>query len=132
MHAATQKAYKGLAMEGPIATWYARNTARDQRRFKDTARALAERVQPGGRILEVAPGPGYLAVELARRGYAVTAMDISNSFVRMARHNAADAGVSLTVEQGNASAMPFADGSFDYVGCLAAVQNFLDPVGAID
>src|SRR5262245_65736850 len=108
MHAATQKAYKGLAMEGPIATWYARNTARDQRRFKDTARALAERGQPGGRILEVAPGPGYLAIELAKRGYAVTAMDISRSFVRIASENAAAAGLTVTAQQGNPSAMPFA------------------------
>ena len=132
MHAATQKAYKGLAMEGPIASWSAKNTARDQRRFKDTARALAERVRPGGRILEVAPGPGYLAIELARRGFAVTAMDISRSFVRIARENAAEAGLTVTVEQGNASAMPFADGSFDAVVCMAAFKNFSDPVGAIN
>jgi ubiquinone/menaquinone biosynthesis C-methylase UbiE len=129
---AAQKAYKGLPMEGPVATWYAKNTARDQRRFKDTARALAGRVPPGGRILEVAPGPGYLAIELARCGYAVTAMDISRSFVRIARQNAADAGVTVTVDQGNASAMPFADGSFDYVVCMAAFKNFGDPVGAIN
>jgi ubiquinone/menaquinone biosynthesis C-methylase UbiE len=129
---AAQKAYKGLAMEGAIATWYAKNTARDQRRFTDTARAIAERVPPGGRILEVAPGPGYLAIELAKRGYAVTAMDISCSFVRMARKNAADANVALTVEQGNASAMPFPDSTFDYVVCMAAFKNFTDPVGAIN
>lgn len=129
---AAQKAYKGLPMEGAVATWYAKNTARDQRRFKDTARALAERGQPGGRILEVAPGPGYLAIELAKRGYAVTAMDISRSFVRIARENAAAAGVTVTVEQGNASAMPFADGSFDCVVCMAAFKNFSDPVGAIN
>src|SRR5262249_7761717 len=129
---AAQKAYKGLPMEGPVATWYARNTARDQRRFTDTARALAGRVRPGGRILEVAPGPGYLAIELAKRGYAVTAMDISRSFVRIARQNAAEAGVEVTVEQGNASAMPFADGSFDYLVCMAAFKNFSDPVGAIN
>ena len=129
---AAQKAYKGLAMEGAIATWYAKNTARDQRRFTDTARAIAERVQAGGRILEVAPGPGYLAIELAKRGYAVTAMDISRSFVRIARNNAAEAGVAMTVEQGNASAMPFADSTFDYVVCMAAFKNFTDPVGAIN
>jgi ubiquinone/menaquinone biosynthesis C-methylase UbiE len=127
-----QKAYKGLPMEGPVATWYAKNTARDQRRFKNTARALAERVHSGGRILEVAPGPGYLSIELAKRGYAVSAMDISRSFVRIVRQNAADAGVTVTVEQGNASAMPFADGSFDYVVCMAAFKNFSDPVGAIN
>jgi len=130
--AAAQKAYKGLPMEGPVATWYASNTARDERRLRETARAIADRVRPGGRILEVAPGPGYLAIELARRGYAVTAVDISRSFVRIARKNASDAGVDLTVEQGNASALPLPDTSFDYVVCMAAFKNFSDPVGAMN
>jgi 2-polyprenyl-3-methyl-5-hydroxy-6-metoxy-1,4-benzoquinol methylase len=48
-------------------------------------RSSVSGVRPGGTILEVAPGPGYLAIELARRGYAVTALDISASFVKIAR-----------------------------------------------
>jgi ubiquinone/menaquinone biosynthesis C-methylase UbiE len=128
----TTKAYKGLPMEGPIATWYARNTGRDTRRFTDTARLVAERLAPGGAVLEVAPGPGYLAIELAKRGYRVTALDISQSFVRIARENAARSGVQVDVRHGNASAMPLADASFDYVVCMAAFKNFTDPVGAIN
>jgi len=128
----TQKAYKGLAMEGPVASWYAKNTARDLRRFKDTARALADRLPRGSQVLEVAPGPGYLAIELAKCGYAVTAVDISRSFVRIAQQNAADAGVAIDVQYGNASALPCPDASFDYVVCMAAFKNFSDPVGAID
>jgi len=63
----TQKAHKGPAMEGAIASWYARITKRD-RGYAALANAIAERVRPGARVLEVAPGPGYLAIELARRG----------------------------------------------------------------
>jgi ubiquinone/menaquinone biosynthesis C-methylase UbiE len=129
---ATAKAYKGLPMEGVIATWYARNTGRDMRRFTDTARLVAERVRPGGDVLEVAPGPGYLAIELAKRGYAVTALDISRTFVRIARENAARSGVTVDVRHGNSSAMPFPDASFDFVVCMAAFKNFTDPVGAIN
>jgi ubiquinone/menaquinone biosynthesis C-methylase UbiE len=128
---ATAKAYKGLPMEGMIATWYARNTGRDMRRFTDIARLVAERVRPGGDVLEVAPGPGYLAIELAKRGYAVTALDISRTFVRIARENAAKIGVTVDVRHGNSSAMPFPDASFDFVVCVAAFKNFTDPVGAI-
>ena len=98
----TVKASKGLPMEGMIATWYARNTGRDVRRFTDTARLVAGRVRPGGDVLEVAPGPGYLAIEMAKRGYSVTALDISKTFVRIARENAARNGVSVDVRQGNA------------------------------
>jgi ubiquinone/menaquinone biosynthesis C-methylase UbiE len=128
----TQKAYKGIGMEGFIATWYARNTGRERRRFEDAARLVAGRVPRGAAVLEVAPGPGYLAIELARRGCAVTALDLSASFVRIARDNARAAGVPLDVRQGNAAAMPFADSAFDYVVCMAAFKNFADPVGALD
>jgi ubiquinone/menaquinone biosynthesis C-methylase UbiE len=127
------KAYRGVAMEGTVASWYARTTWRDKSRFVACARSVAERVAPGGRILEVAPGPGYLAIELARTGrYEVSGLDISRSFVRMAAENAERAGVLVAFRHGDAAHMPFADGAFDFVVCMAAFKNFTDPVGALD
>jgi ubiquinone/menaquinone biosynthesis C-methylase UbiE len=129
---AMAKGYRGVGMEGPIASWYAKNTGRDRTRFTKIARRLAERVRPRAEILEVAPGPGYLAIELATRGYRVTALDISASFVKIARDNAASAGVSVDVRHGNASLMPLADASFDAIVCVAAFKNFTDPLAAIN
>jgi len=129
---ASRKPYKGLPMEGLIASWYARNTARDVRRFDAAARAVAQRVPPGGQVLEVAPGPGYLAIQIAKSGRRVTALDISRSFVALTRDNAARAGVDVDVRHGNASDMPFADASFDFVVCMAAFKNFTDPIGALN
>ncbi len=126
------KPYRGLAMEGPIASWYARNTGRDRRRFLACADRVAERVGLCGRILEIAPGPGYLAIELARRGYQVAGLDVSRSFVRIAASNAARAGVAVNFRLGDAAHMPFADSSFDFVVCMAAFKNFSDPVGTLD
>jgi ubiquinone/menaquinone biosynthesis C-methylase UbiE len=127
------KAYKGLPMEGPIATWYAKNTGRDRRRFIAVADAVAQRVPAGGRVLEVAPGPGFLAIEIAKAGrHSVTGLDISESFVRIALENARTAGVVVDFRHGNASAMPFPDASFDFVVCTAAFKNFSDPVGALN
>ena len=128
-----KKGYRGLGMEGPIATWYARNTGRDLRRFIDVARSVTSRVEPGGRVLEVAPGPGFCAIEIAKAGrYQVSGLDISESFVRIARENANKAGIAVDFRHGNASAMPFPDESFDFVVCSAAFKNFTDPVGALD
>lgn len=128
------KAYKGLAMEGPIATWYARTTGQGQRLqwFIDVGQAIAKRVIPAGRVLEVAPGPGFLAIEIAKSGRNVTGLDISASFVRIALENAQRAGVSVDFRQGNASQMPFPEASFDFVVCTAAFKNFSDPIGALD
>ena len=46
--------------------------------------------------------------------------------------NPADTGVSVEFQRGNASQMPFADASFDFVVCMAAFKNFSDPIGALN
>jgi ubiquinone/menaquinone biosynthesis C-methylase UbiE len=126
------KAYKGLAMEGWIARWYARNTAKSMAEFRADARRVAAQLRDGGRVLEVAPGPGYLAVELAKLGgYRIVGLDVSASFVRMATANAAEAGLDVTFRHGDAAAMPFDDASFDLVVCRAAFKNFSRPVRAL-
>ncbi len=128
----TTKGYKGLAMEGPIAGWYAGSTGKNTRRQEATARLIAGRIPKGAAVLEIAPGPGYFAIALARLGdVAVTGLDISRSFVEIAQHKAAAAGLAITFRQGNASAMPFDDGVFDATSCQAAFKNFSDPVGAL-
>jgi len=126
------KAYKGIGMEGMLATWYARNTAKLQRDFKSCAERIAARLPPRADVLEVAPGPGYLAIELARLGpYRITGLDISHSFVRMAADHAARAGVAAEFRHGDAAALPFAEESFDFVVCRAAFKNFTDPASAL-
>jgi len=119
-------------MEGPIATWYTKNTGRDLSRFVKVARAVADRTPRRSHVLEVAPGPGFCAIEIARSGRYVTGLDISETFVRIAREHARRAGVAVDFRLGNASAMPFPDASFDFVVCAAAFKNFSDPVGALN
>lgn len=128
----TAKAYKGVGMEGVIARWYATSTGKDRRRHEEQARQVLEYATAGASILEVAPGPGYTSIELARTGdHTVTGLDISATFVEIARRNAAEAGVQVDFRQGNAAAMPFDPDSFDLVVCCAAFKNFADPVRAI-
>lgn len=98
------KAYKGIGMEGTIARWYAKTTRKDLGEFKALARRMAEGLPEGARVLEVAPGPGYFAIELAKLGkHRVTGVDISKTFVELARNNAAREGVQIDFQQGNAS-----------------------------
>lgn len=126
------KAYKGIGMEGPIARWYATSAGNDPQRTGQEARLVSACLPGGGQVLEVAPGPGMLAIELARTGkYQVTGLDISRTFVEIARQNAAAAGVQVDFRHGNASNMPFDDNSFDLVTCCAAFKNFAEPVLAL-
>src|SRR5262249_10501584 len=106
--------------------------ARSLESYRDSARVVAARLPGGGDVLEVAPGPGYLAIELARLGpYRVVGLDISQSFVSMAAENAKVAGVAVAFRLGNASAMPFEAGSFDFIVCRAAFKNFTQPIEAL-
>jgi ubiquinone/menaquinone biosynthesis C-methylase UbiE len=126
------KGYKGLAMEGAIARNYAAMTGKDLTRIEDEAGEVMRRAPTGARILEVAPGPGYLSIALARTGdYTVTGLDISQTFVEIAQRHAATAGVDVDFRHGNASAMPFEAGSFDFVVCCAAFKNFSEPARAL-
>jgi ubiquinone/menaquinone biosynthesis C-methylase UbiE len=127
-----KKPYKGLAMEGLIARWYARNTGGSIEQFKKEAREIAGQLPSGSAVLEVAPGPGFLAIELAKLGsYRIVGLDISKSFVHIATENAEKAGVEVTFLEGNASSMPFESESFDFVYCRAAFKNFTEPVQAL-
>jgi ubiquinone/menaquinone biosynthesis C-methylase UbiE len=129
---ARRKPYAGVQMEGPIATWYARTT-RDRLDYPVTAQTIADRLPHGGDVLEVAPGPGYLSIQLARLGgFRISGLDISRSFVRIATDHARQAGVAIDFRHGDVAQMPFATASFDYIVCQAAFKNFPNPVAALD
>jgi ubiquinone/menaquinone biosynthesis C-methylase UbiE len=128
----TKKAYKGLPMEGVIAAWYTRTTSKDLKRHQGMAAELAPKIPAGGSVLEIAPGPGFFCIELAKLGdFRITGLDISKSFVEIARKNAVEAGFRIDFRQGNASDMPFEDGTFDFTFCQAAFKNFSEPIRAI-
>lgn len=122
-----QKGYKGLPMEGGIARWYAktRRSGSQIEAWRKQAAQLTGDLSDGADILEVAPGPGYFAIEIARLNrFHVTGLDISHTFVKIERENARQAGVNVDFQQGDASRMPFAEGSFDLIVCQAAFKNF--------
>jgi len=119
-------------MEGIVASWYTKTTAKDMKRHKGMAAQLAAKIPGGGCVLEIAPGPGYFCIELAKLGdYRITGLDISKSFVEIAGKNAAEAGLKIDFRLGNASDMPFDDETFDFAFCQAAFKNFSEPVRAI-
>ena len=125
------KAYKGMGMEGSVARWYDRTTRKSMDDFRELAARIAAVAPAGGKVLEVAPGPGFLSIELAKRGLRARAVDISRTFVEIAQKNAADAGVSAYFLQGNAAELPVETSSFDFLVCRAAFKNFSEPVKAM-
>jgi ubiquinone/menaquinone biosynthesis C-methylase UbiE len=126
------KAYKGLPMEGPVATWYTKTTEKDLRNYQLQVNRFAAKIAKGSRVLEIAPGPGWLSIELAKLGgYHITGLDISKSFIEIARQKARAANVTVDFRLGDAAHMPFEDETFDFAFCQAAFKNFSQPVRAI-
>jgi ubiquinone/menaquinone biosynthesis C-methylase UbiE len=120
-------------MEGFVAKWYARQTAHDADEFQRTARRIGAHLSNVSRVLEIAPGPGYLAIELVKfSGCRLTGLDISHSFVRIAGDNARKAGLHIDFEQGDAADLPFPADQFDFVVCRAAFKNFARPLVALN
>ena len=127
-----QKRFRMPQMEGAMARWYARQRRSGSQieAYRTQAAQLTGRLPSGADVLEVAPGPGYLAIEIARLGrFHVTGVDISRTFVEIASENARQAAHSVDFRHGDAESMPFDNRSFDLVVCQAA---FARPVSALD
>ena len=66
---------------------------RHQLEYEMTWRYLEKYLPAQGRILEVGAATGRYTLELARRGYAVTAVDMSAGLLETGRRRAAEAGL---------------------------------------
>src|SRR5579875_1595585 len=97
------KAYKGMGMEGGIARWYDRTTRKDMPAVRALAARIAAKVPAGAQVLEVAPGPVFLSIQMAKRGLDVQAVDISQTFLHIARLNAKSEQVKVSFLRGNAA-----------------------------
>jgi ubiquinone/menaquinone biosynthesis C-methylase UbiE len=119
-------------MEGWVAHWYDGVSQRERDESKALALRVAERLAAAASVLEVAPGPGYLAIELAKLGnYRITGLDISETLLQIASMNATREGVKVDFRHGNAADMPYEANAFDFVICRQALQNFSEPVKAL-
>jgi SAM-dependent methyltransferase len=91
-----------------------------------TVRALA--LAPGMRVLDLACATGDVAAALARAvgsGGRVAAVDLVPEMLAATRERAAGAGLAtVSVQQADAHALPFADGAFDAVACRLAITLF--------
>jgi ubiquinone/menaquinone biosynthesis C-methylase UbiE len=69
----------------------------------------------GDRVLDVAAGTGNAAVPAALTGADVVASDLTPQLFAAGREFAAREGVEVAWEEGDAEALPYADGAFDVV-----------------
>lgn len=81
---------------------------------------------PGGTVLDVGCGGGFLSEEFARDGFQVTGIDPSAKTVAAARKHASESGLDIRYEVGRGEAIPFPDASFDIVACCDVLEHVDD------
>lgn len=86
-------------------------------------------------VLDLACGTGDLSIALARRlpeGSRITGLDLSEGMLAVMREKVAAAGLEdkVSASQGDGTALPFPDASFDAVTIAFGIRNFSDrPLG---
>jgi SAM-dependent methyltransferase len=101
--------------------------------FEPYAHDIIERARPIGpsdRILDLGCGTGIVARILRQRlggGATIVGVDVSRRMIEKARAVAPE----IDFREGNAVALPFADGSFDVVLCQAMLQFVPDRRAAL-
>jgi ubiquinone/menaquinone biosynthesis C-methylase UbiE len=110
-----------------------------QQEYRRLAReAVALGVPPGGKVLDVGTGPGFVAIEVAwllqGTDCRVVGMDLSQAMLTIAAENAAKHGLNgtLTWREGDAKAMSFGDGEFDLIVCNDSLHHWEDPLPVFD
>jgi ubiquinone/menaquinone biosynthesis C-methylase UbiE len=76
---------------------------------------------PGERFLDLACGTGAVALLAAKARADVVGLDISPGQLAKARDAAAEAGLDIRFDEGDAQELPYGDGAFDVVASAFGV-----------
>ena len=91
--------------------------------------------QPGERVLEIGPGTGYYTLDIAEwvgPDGRVEIFDLQREFLDHVGERAAERGLANVVPtQGDATALPYEDGSIDAVVLTAVLGEIPDPLAAL-
>jgi SAM-dependent methyltransferase len=92
--------------------------------IRDIHALVVERIdpKPGEHVLDAATGTGALAILAAKRGADVVGQDLAPVLIDTARERAAEEGVEVEFEVGDAEEMSFHDAAFDVVTSTCGVM----------
>jgi SAM-dependent methyltransferase len=81
--------------------------------------------------LDVGSGEGSNTRHLARLGARMSAVDIAPTFIRHAQDTEKTDPLGIVYQVGDGMALPFADGSFDFVTAFMSLMDMPDPGRAL-
>jgi ubiquinone/menaquinone biosynthesis C-methylase UbiE len=84
------------------------------------------------RVLEVACGPGFLALAFAERCREVVGIDLTDAPLDIAERKRKERGLAnLCFQRGDAERLPFPDNDFDVAVCRLALHHMEKPGGVL-
>lgn len=109
-----------------VAAGYAETTMQAFAHYVDEAVA-ASRLKAGATVLDVACGPGTLALRVAPKASVVHGIDFSPAMLDIFRQHAESAGhKNIVIRHGDAQALPYADDMFDAAFSIFGLMFFPD------
>lgn len=90
-------------------------------------------IRKSDKILDAGCGSANHAIRLAKKGYNITAIDFSESVLKIARENLHNLNLldKVTLKQEDLTALSFADSSFDIAYCWGVLMHIPDIENAI-
>lgn len=115
---------------GPRAKAYVESAVHSAGQDLDALEALAGAARPS-HALDLGCGGGHVAYRLAKHAQRVTATDLSSEMLAAVRATAQEKGLAnIDTQQAPAEKLPFADGTFDFLGCRYSAHHWRHfPVG---
>lgn len=78
-------------------------------------------------VLDLACGIGAFTIAAAKKGHRVTGLDYSETALKAAENLAREEGANCKFIHGDATKLPFEDGSFDVVIASDIIEHLFDP-----
>ena len=109
-----------------VAAGYAETTMQMLAQYAEEAIAASHLIR-GATVLDVACGPGTLALKVAREAAEVHGIDFSEDMLAIFRHNTAREGHNnITIRHGDAQTLPYPDSMFDAAFSMFGLMFFPD------
>ncbi len=112
----------------PIREWDRLSEPNSRLEYATTMHLIEKHFPAQGRILDIGGGPGRYAIELLRRGFEVTLLDVSQDLINLAKEKIAQAQIgAATFRVGDARDLKdFPDSHYDAALLMGPLYHILD------